>query len=271
MSLSFEERKKTILEILEIDEKVKVRSVEKILNVSGETIRRDLDRLEKEGLVKKVYGGAIKAKNSIEPSFDQKTTINTAEKLEICQMAASLVEDGDVIFIGHGTTAYELVRFLNNKKNVTVVTSSLPVLMVATEQFNGNIIFIGGEYEGNQKFTSGPLAQMILEQLRADKAFIAAGGVSLNDGISDYDLAGASNCKKMIERAEEVIILADSSKFGRTTFAKICSLSDVSTIITDEHCPKQWGDKLLKHNIELLIANNKEYVTNTNSQREGEK
>jgi len=271
MSLSFEERRKTILEILEVDEKVKVSSVEKILNVSGETIRRDLERLEKEGLVKKVYGGAVKAKNSVEPPFDQKTAMNTKEKREICRLAAGLVEDGDVIFIGHGSTAYEIVRFLNGKKNVTIVTPSVPVLLLAMEGFHGKTIFIGGEYEAEQKFTSGPLAEMMLNELKADKAFVAAGGVSINDGISDYDLHGASNSKKMIQRAEDVIVLADSSKFGRTTFAKICSLSDVSMIITDRHCPEQWKKKLSDHKVELLIADDEDHALTIDSERGGEK
>jgi len=254
MSLSFEERKKLILRTLERDEKVQVNVLANALAVSGETIRRDLDKLEKEGLLKKVYGGAVKAKFSLELPFDQKTTINAQEKRAICKAAASLVEDGDSIFIGHGTTPLEIVRFLDQKKNVTVITPSIPVLLLAKETFPGRIIFIGGEFERNQKFTGGPLADIVLQQLKANKAFIAAGGVSMKDGITDYDLQGSSSSRKMMERVEEAIILADHTKFGKTTFAHICPLSDVSMIITDKKCPEEWKNILAQKEIELLIA-----------------
>ena len=254
MSLSFEERKKLILEYLEREEKIQVRVVAKILDVSGETIRRDLDRLEKEGILKKVYGGAVKAKNSIELPFDQKTTMNALEKRAICKAAAGLVEDGDVIMIGHGTTAFEIVRFLNDKKNVTVITPSVPVLLLAMEVFDGQIIFIGGEYEREQKFTSGPLAEMIVSKLRANKAFVAAGGLSINDGITDYDLHGSSSSRKLMQRAEDVIVLADHTKFGKSTFAHVSSLTDASMIITDKPCSNEWEKTLAENEIELLIA-----------------
>jgi len=254
MSLSFEERKKNILKTLEKDEKVHVRALADALQVSGETIRRDLDRLEKEGLLKKVYGGAVKTRFSLEPPFDQKTTLNEKEKRAICKTAASLVEDGDRIMIGHGTTPLEIVRFLGNKKNVTIITASVPVMLLAMEVFDGQIIFIGGEFERSQKFTSGPLSDIVLQQLKANKAFIAAGGVSLKDGITDYDLNGSSISRRMMERVEETVILADHTKFGKTTFAHICPLNDVSIMITDQYCSEEWKAALAQREIELLIA-----------------
>lgn len=254
MSLSFEARRKVILQSLEQDEKVQVRQLANRLGVSGETIRRDLDKLEKEGKLVKVYGGAIKTRDTLELPFDQKTTINQQEKTQICKMAAKLVEDGDSIMIGHGTTSLDIVRYLGNKKNVKVITTSVPVLLLAMEKFEGEIIFIGGEVERNQKFTSGPLAEKVLNQLKVNKAFIAAGGVSIRDGISDYDLHGSIISRKMMERADETFVLADYTKFGKTTFAHICPLSDVSMIISDNKCPEEWRIKLEENDIELLIA-----------------
>lgn len=255
MSLSFEERKKIILKSLEREEKVQVRVVAKILQVSDETIRRDLDRLEKEGILKKVYGGAVKAKfNSWELPFDQKTAINEQEKQAICKAAAALVEDDDIIIIGNGTTPLEIVRFLADKNNITLITPSLPVLLLAMEVFKGRIIFIGGEFERNQKYTSGPLSEMMLQYLKANKAFIAAGGISTVNGITDYDINGSSISRKMMERAEDVIILADHTKFGKTTFAYMCALTDASMIITDKSCSVEWKNTLAKKDIELLIV-----------------
>lgn len=255
MSLSFEERKTTIMESLEKEEKVQVRILANILQVSDETIRRDLDRLEKEGFLKKVYGGAVKTKiHSWELPFDEKTMINRNEKQAICKAAASLVEDGDIIMIGNGTTPLDMVPFLAEKKDITLITHSVPVMLGAMDVFKGRVIFIGGEIERNQKYTSGPLSERMLELLRANKAFICAGGISTLNGITDYDISGSSISRKMMERAEEVIVLADNTKFGKTTFAHMCSLTDASKVITDQNCPKEWINIFAEKDIELLIA-----------------
>ncbi|MEH7380224.1 DeoR/GlpR family DNA-binding transcription regulator [Bacillus sp. JJ1533] len=255
MSLSFEERKITILEALDREEKVQVRELASQLLVSDETIRRDLDRLEKEGILKKVYGGAVKTKsNSWELPFDEKTTINRLEKKVICKAAASLVEDGDIIMIGNGTTPLDIVRYLDDKADVTIITHSIPVMLLAMEVFKGQVIFTGGEFEKNQKYTSGPLTNVMLDMLKANKAFISAGGISINSGITDYDISGSGISRKMIERAEDVIILADYSKFGNTTFAHMCSLEHASMVITDQKCPQEWRKLLSEKHIELVIA-----------------
>lgn len=255
MSLSSEERKKTILERLDTDEKVEVLSLAELLSVSAETVRRDLERLEKEGRLKKVYGGAVKAKfDAWELPFDQKTFINSKEKTAIGKMAASLVEDGDIIMIGNGTTPLEIVRFLSGKRNITIITHSAPVMLLAMEVTQARIIFIGGEVHTSQKSTNGPLAEWMLKKLKANKVFISAGGVSSTDGISDYDLDEANISGKMIERADETIVLADHTKFDKTTFANICPLEGISKLISDWNCPKEWSSVLDEIGVELLIA-----------------
>lgn len=255
MSLSYEERKTTIMESLEKEEKVQVRVLANLLHVSDETIRRDLDRLEKEGYLKKVYGGAVKNKiHSWELPFDEKTTINQKEKQAICKAAADLVEDGDIIMIGNGTTPLDMIPFLADKQDITLITHSVPVMLAAMDSFKGRVIFIGGEIERNQKYMSGPLSERMLEMLRADKAFVCAGGVSIADGITDYDISGSSISRKMMERAEEVIVLADHSKFGKTTFAYMCSITDASRIITDQSCPDEWKKIVAARGVELIVA-----------------
>jgi DeoR/GlpR family transcriptional regulator of sugar metabolism len=130
-------------------------------------------------------------------------------------------------------------------------------MLLAMEGFNGRVIFVGGEFERNQQYTSGPLSERTLELMKANKAFIAAGGISVGNGITDYDITGSSISRKMMERAEEVIILADHTKFGKTTFAHMCSLTDVAMIITDNHCHEDWKKILAEKNIELIISNEK--------------
>ena len=116
------------------------------------------------------------------------------------------------------------------------------------------MLFAGGEYEHRQKFMGGPLADLFFNQLKANKAFVAAGGISLNEGITDYDITGAAISKKLIERAENTIILADYTKFGVSTFAHICHLEDVAMVITDKKSSTQWQERLAQKKVELLIA-----------------
>ncbi|EXX84960.1 DeoR faimly transcriptional regulator [Paenibacillus darwinianus] len=255
MSLSYEERKKTILDLLAKEEKVKVPALAEQLNVSGETIRRDLERLDKEKKLKKVYGGAVKTgSDSWEPPFELKASMNAAEKRAVGKLAASLVEDGDSIMLGNGTTTMEIIRFIGGKKNVTLVTHSTPAMLLAMELFEGRIIFIGGEVNVDQKSANGPLAEWMLEHLKVNKTFISAGGVSAVDGITDYDLQEANISKKMMERADDVIVLADYTKMGKTTFARIGELKDISVIISNNRCPDEWKRILAEKNIELLLA-----------------
>ncbi|KIL39785.1 DeoR faimly transcriptional regulator [Gordoniibacillus kamchatkensis] len=255
MSLTFEERKKTILEQLLRDEKVQVFGLAERLAVSPETIRRDLDRLEKEGMLKKVYGGAVKTGTHIwEPPFSQRTQINKAEKEAIGKLAASLVKENETVMIDNGTTTMEVIRHLQGRSDVTIVTHSVPVMLLALETFKGDNHFAGGEINAALQSAGGALAEQTLQQFKVHKAFISVGGVSLVDGITDYDLHEASISRKMIERAEEAIVLADHSKFGVSTFCRISSLQDVSMIVTDRGCPEELVRQFREKSIELLIA-----------------
>lgn len=256
MSISFEERKKAILEILNIQERLRIVDLVEMLGVSGETIRRDLDRMAKENLLKKVHGGAVKEKGHLlEPPFDQKSMVNAEGKRFICRAAAKLVEDGDIIMIGHGTTPSHMVTFLAEKKDLTIVTPSIPVLTMCLEHgFKGRVIFTGGELGKEQKLTAGPIAEKMIGELKANKAFIAPGGICLKSGMTDYDIYGANLSRKMMERADEVIVLADYSKFGKTTFAHISSLSKVTSLVTDKELPADWCNMLNSFELKILVG-----------------
>ena len=255
MSVSFEERKKVIINILSKQDRVRIPELVDILGVSGETIRRDLDRMEKENLLKKVHGGAVKEKGAFELPYDQKSMVNAEEKYAICKAAADIVEDGDIIIIGHGTTASHMIHYLKDKKGVMIVTPSVPILLMCLDgHFVGRVIFTGGELDKEQKLTAGPIAENMLGELKVNKAFIAAGGISVNGAITDYDINGANLSRKMIERADDVVILADHSKFGKATFAHIASLPEISTVITDSKLSSEWRKRLESFDIKTVMA-----------------
>lgn len=255
MSISFEERKKFIFDLLNRHERVRIMELVDALGVSGETIRRDLDRMDKENLLNKVHGGAVRAKgHSLEPPFEQKSEVNADGKRVICKAAAEMVEAGDIIMIGHGTTPSHLVSFLEKKKDVTIVTPSIPILMMCLEGFEGRVIFTGGELRKDQRLTAGPIAENMIGELKANRAFIAPGGISFKSGITDYDIYGANLSRKMMERADEVVILADYTKFSKTTFAHISSFSEATTLITDRRLSADWRKLLASLGIKVVIG-----------------
>lgn len=255
MSLTYEDRRLTILHHLEMEGKVQVHHLSELLTVSTETVRRDLDRLEKEGKLRKVYGGAVKMRmEMVEPPFLNRVQMMKPEKAAIGQLAASLVQDGETIMLDNGTTTIEIVPFLSDKTNVTLITNSIPILNLAMETFRGRIIFAGGEVNQECRAVTGTLVDQLLDQFKVNKAFISAGGISLTDGITDFHLAEAVISRKMMQRAEECILVADHSKFGLSTFARVAKLEEISMLITDTGCPKEWVDTIERLGIEVRIS-----------------
>lgn len=147
MSLTYEERKQTILTQLAVQGKVQVQTLAQLFQVSTETIRRDLDRLEKEGELRKVYGGAVRVRSGmVEAPFQKRSQLQLQEKQAIGAAAAALVEDGETIMLDNGTTPIEIMRHLQHRSEVTVITNSVPVLTMAMESFTGKIIFAGEKF-----------------------------------------------------------------------------------------------------------------------------
>ncbi|OAS18534.1 DeoR/GlpR family DNA-binding transcription regulator [Paenibacillus oryzisoli] len=255
MSLTYEDRRMRILNHLEMEGKVQVHHLSELLTVSTETVRRDLDRLEKEGKLRKVYGGAVKMRmEMVEPPFLNRVQMMKPEKAAIGQLAASLVQDGETIMLDNGTTTIEIVPFLSDKTKVTLITNSIPILNLAMETFRGRIIFAGGEVNQECRAVTGTLVDQLLDQFKVNKAFISAGGISLTDGITDFHLAEAVISRKMMQRAEECILVADHSKFGLSTFARVAKLEEISMLITDAGCPKEWVDTIEGLGIEVRVS-----------------
>lgn len=241
-----EERKNAILQGLERTGKVKVIDFAEKFQVSPETIRRDLVLLEEKGFLKRVYGGAVKKSYQAgEPPFMQRTTVNQEAKMIIGKAAANLIEDGDTIVIDVGTTMLELAKSIENKEGITIITNSLPVSSVLTEalnlkKFSGDVLLLGGQLNPKQQSVGGRLTEKMLEQFHIDKAFISAGGVSIDGGVSDYDLTESAVSQAMIQVSKEIILLADYSKFGVDAFCKICPLEKIDVIVCEHPLPKGW-------------------------------
>lgn len=260
MSLEYEARKNAILEILDTHGKITVKYLSEKFSVSTETVRRDLESLEKENLLKKVYGGAVKiAFDHFEPPYINRQNLNAHEKKRIGKKAAQMINDNDVISIDHGTTTMEIVHHLKNKKNLTVIVNSIPALSLLTnyknqQTFSGKIVFLGGEIDSTQMLSCGPLTEKILDKFYVDKTFVAVGGMTTEHGLTGYDINQSNLSKKLMENAKEVIIVADHTKVGVRNFYKIADMDRADIIICDKNAPKSWSNELRNKYIEWITA-----------------
>ncbi|BBI30853.1 DeoR/GlpR family DNA-binding transcription regulator [Cohnella abietis] len=255
MSLLAEERKKIILQELDDTGKVEVILLSKRLQVSNETIRRDMDVLEELGKLKRVYGGAVKiAHKDGEPAYNLRRVMNYAEKQAIGRQASELLKDGDTIFLDTGTTVLELARSIAGKKRITIITNSLPAVHVLVEslnqeQFTGQVILLGGEISPKQQSISGLMSHEMLQNFYVDKAFLSVGGISPLHGITDFDMNESLTSRMAAKRANEVIVLADHSKIGGNAFCHIAPIEVADMIISDQDPPVSWIEDLATHDI----------------------
>jgi len=229
------------------------------LGVSEMTIRRDLRELAKEGVLRRVFGGAVSSLGrSYEPPWQIRSSRNLDAKKAIGQKAAELICDGDSIAFDVGTTTIEVVRALSNRQNLTILTSSLPIANEVVSKFSLDseirLILTGGVILPTELSMTGAIPQRVYGDLHVDKAFIGIGGVSLEDGLTEYNLEDALVKKALVASAGKIIVLADGSKIGRTTFAAVAPLSRVDTVITDSTAPLQVIESLRQKGIHVVIA-----------------
>lgn len=253
MEIFPEERKRYILSKLENAPKIRVTEISKKFSVSTETVRRDLDVLESEGLVKRVYGGAVKVDfHKPEPPLQNRKRVREQEKRSIAKKASELIEDGSTILLDIGTTVLELAREIKNKEDITILTNSLLAANILLERlennhFSGGVILLGGQLSPRQYSVSGKVTEMVLDRFNVDQAFISVGGISLRNGLSDYDFDESMISRQMIRVSKETIVLADASKLETDTFCKFGSLKDVDKIVSDVPLPAPWkGNELFK-------------------------
>jgi DeoR/GlpR family transcriptional regulator of sugar metabolism len=249
-----EERKDTIIQMLEEEGSVKVSKLTKLFDVSIETIRRDLESLEKEGLLKRVYGGAVLKKNEVQKLNyinREKEFIN--EKREIAKIAIKYIEDGQSIALNDSTTNIEIARELkNNFKELTVITNSLMIANELDDAESFTVILAGGILNSKERAFFGELPKKLLSNFIADKAFISVGGVSLIRGITDFMPEEVQIEKGLIEISQETIILADSSKMDKISLIKLEDIHEVNLIITDSKLDSKILNNYLKNGIEIV-------------------
>lgn len=230
------DREYAILEIISKERKVFVHDLAKRLYASQPSIRRDLISLENQNLIKRIHGGAILEENSLSEqkiSFAVREYEQASEKIEMAKKAAALIEDGDVIFMDSSSSVYNMLPYITNKKNITVITNGLK-LVNALSNSNVNCICTGGTLVPSCLALVGDDAARTVSYYHADKVFFSCRGVSSDGELSDISSEENRIRSVMIERSDRSYLLCVKEKFGRSYTHKLCDKSDISGIITEE-------------------------------------
>ncbi|WP_127836909.1 DeoR/GlpR family DNA-binding transcription regulator [Clostridium prolinivorans] len=241
-----EERQQKIAELLEQKRSIKVNELSAIFNVSESTIRRDLQDMEEKGLLKRTHGGAVGIKKTnFEPTFKEKEDEKHTEKSFIAKIAASLIEDGDTIILDSGTTTLEIAKCIE-AKNITVITNSIDIASELSNKDDIELVVTGGNLRKITRAMVGHITENVLRNFRVDKAFIGANGISVEEGITTPNFIEAQTKKAMMNVANKVYIVSDSSKFNQVSFSVISPIRAVTAIITskdlDEEIIKDFED-----------------------------
>lgn len=231
------QRRTQIADLVQQEGEVRVNKLAELFQVSEVTIRSDLDYLEKEGQLTRDRGGAIATGNSRQIKsllgMEQRASLHLEEKRRIARAAAQLVRPGDTIIMDAGTTVVGMVRHLANIPSLTIVTNALNVALEAGAHTSAHVILLGGNLSREASSTMGPLATQTLKDLMVQKVFLGTQAFDFEHGITDTTMEIAQIKRAMIQSAHEVILLGNSSKWGRAGFIKVAPLDAIQTVISD--------------------------------------
>lgn len=248
------ERQKKFLDLLLKKDVITITEFMDEFKVSIETVRRDLNILEKQGKIQKVYGGAkIKDSGFGEPSMESRMVTRLLQKNAIGEKCCEYINDGDCIFIDSGSTTFHIAKHIKNKKKLTIITNSIPVVndLMSTDF---DIIIIGGKIRHDEHSVVTYDYIFNFSQLNILKSFIGAGGITIENGVSDFNMQEAVTRKIIIERSKEIFVVADSSKFNRDVTINIAPIDKIDYIITDSYLNKNIINSFNKIKKKLIIA-----------------
>lgn len=249
------ERRNLILEKVHEDKKVIVSELSREFDVSEETIRRDLDKLEEDGHVIKSYGGAvINEKSSIDLPFNIRWKANPHGKQKIAELISQEIEDGDHIMLDASTTAVFIAKNIKQKRHLTVITNSIEILLELSDTTGWDIIATGGLLKSDSMSFLGRKAADGISSYHVDKVFLSCKGIDLEKGVTDGNDETGGVKQKMISAAGKVYLAVDSTKFGKIALSKICGLSEIDVIITDKKPDSRLLKALRELGVECIYA-----------------
>ncbi len=252
---SITDRHQLILQKLQEKGRVEIQELSDLLEVSSVTIRKDLKLLEERNLLFRTKGGgSIENPYTIEKPINEKEFVNANQKKKIAKAALALMGDTDSIIIGSGTTVFELARCLNPPSHLIVITPALKVALELYSKANIEVLQLGGLVHKSSASAAGSFSELILDHISCDLLFLGADGIDLDFGISITNLNESTLNQKLITIAQKVVIMADSTKFGKRGLGRICSLDQIQYIITDAGVPAATVELLDEKGIKVIIA-----------------
>ncbi|WP_070001034.1 DeoR/GlpR family DNA-binding transcription regulator [Cellulosilyticum sp. I15G10I2] len=252
------ERQKHITEIVEREKSVKVIELSKRFDVTEETIRRDLEKIEKQGILKRTYGGAIfinsASKDTEDTPFSMRLKENITSKQKIAFAVSNMLYDGEVIMLDSSTTCLEVAKNIDKTKRLTIITNSVSILSELSTYEEINVVSTGGTLRKRSLSLIGPTAKDNIKNYYADKAVISCKGAELEKGVMDTNELEVEIKKAMIGCAKEIILAVDSTKMQRISMYKLMEVSKVDYIVTDRELPQEWKNFCENNNIKQIIC-----------------
>lgn len=250
------ERRNKIEQIINKDGSVLVVELAKLFDVTTETIRADLEKLEKQGILVRTYGGATRADNS-EPelAITERDTVNYEGKQSIGRYAAGLIRDGETIFLDASTSAWHLARYIKDKRGITVITNAEKIIDELSDCDHIHVVCVGGQLTPrNMSFVGRVAEKTIRENYYANKCFFSCRGVSLGRGLVDSSEGEAEIKKAMLSCSESAVFLCDKNKIGRLGVPRISELNEIDYLITDAALTEEWTEELAKKDVKVVIV-----------------
>ncbi len=247
-----EQRKKVILEILELNDAITIRDVALQLGVTRETVRQDITELDAKNLLKRVRGGAMLL-SSQEPSRDDRTKENPAGKSRIAKLAAKMVPDGASVLLDSGSSTYSLALELQRKKELNIITNDLDIAILLRKT-SASVTVLGGPLSLHENAAEGHVTAEAAKEYLADFAFVGVGGLTAERLFSDYTREGAAVRAAMIANSTTSVVLADKSKLGHKTPVRIKNIDNINCLICDTELDRVISEKLTELEIEILLA-----------------
>lgn len=258
------ERRNIIIQRLNQDGKVIVGPLAEEFNVTEETIRRDIEKLEQEGLATKTYGGAISTsqKNKDLP-YNVRKKSNVDLKVKIAEQIASIISDGDQIMLDASSTSIFVARQIKHLKDITVITNSVEVLLELADKTDWTILSTGGSLRPGAYSLSGSSAEKMIRDHHVDFAICSAKGLDTAMGITDSNEKDAEMKKAIFNAANKRILAIDNTKFDRISFIKVCDIKDVDIIVTDKDPGDSWRNRIKNARVDLMVyGENNEGISN---------
>jgi len=249
------DRENKIKEILKMSGNVRVSELSKLLDVSEATVRRDLDKLHQQGHIQRIHGGAVLIERSVpEPPVILRKAELREEKQRIGKVAADLIQEGETVFIGSGTTSEAVAQNLFGRKNITVITNALTVINLLGQEEGISLIATGGLFRSSELSFVGYITEQALRELRPQKVVVGIRAISLTEGLTNEYLPEVSTDRVIFQSGQELILIVDHTKFEKISTAFVAPITAVHKIITDSGTPASIISALREKKIEVIIA-----------------